>query len=313
MLQNQQAATAAGGLMQAESMPGMANLAAQNPHMAGQMGSGLATQAVGGLRMPLTAQIPVGQLRVQAEQQAAFSRERLQEDVAALDRYNQDINQVNERATAALETAVRERPGPKRKEWVKWWTGLVAAATAATPPPQDLDRERERQSSHATVEKRAMVPAFAAGTSVWTLSGHRTIETIRAGDEVLTQDTTTGALAFAPVLTIHHPALQPVKTIAVADASMVVTDLERFWVAGKGWVMVLDLKAGDPLRALGGVVRVAAVEDAGARSVYQVQVAAGRGILVGQRGLLAHDERVAHPATASFDSADIDAAPRSVH
>ena len=47
---------------------------------------------------------------VQAQRQAEYSRARLEEDVAALKRYNQDVNQVNERATAALESAVRPKP-----------------------------------------------------------------------------------------------------------------------------------------------------------------------------------------------------------
>ena len=74
--------------------------------------------------------------------------------------------------------------------------------------------------------------------------------------------------------------------------------------------MVLDLKAGDAIRALGDVVRVTAVEDAGSRPVYHVQVAAGRGIMIGKRGILAHDERVAFPPAAIFDAATIDRTAR---
>ena len=44
---------------------------------------------------------------------------------------------------------------------------------------------------------------------------------------------------------------------------------------------------------------MAAIEDAGVRTVYHVQVAAGRGIIVGARGILAHDERVAFPAAVA--------------
>ena len=62
--------------------------------------------------MPLTAQVPVGRLVVQAQQQAAISRLRLQEDVAALDRYNKDVNQANDRATAALQIALVKDTAP---------------------------------------------------------------------------------------------------------------------------------------------------------------------------------------------------------
>ncbi len=54
------------------------------------------------------------------------------------------------------------------------------------------------------------------------------------------------------------------------------------------------------------VVRLASVEDAGARPVYHVQVAAGTRDHRRQRGILAHDERVGFPATAMFDAASIE-------
>ena len=98
-------------------------------------------------------------------------------------------------------------------------------------------------------EKRAILPGFGAETTLLTVSGSQPIEAIRAGDLVLTQDTSSGTLAFSPVLIIYHAERQPVKTISIGGSPIVATDLERFWVAGKGWVMVLDLKAGDVIRA----------------------------------------------------------------
>ena len=59
--------------------------------------------------------------------------------------------------------------------------------------------------------------------------------------------------------------------------------------------MARDLKPGDAIRALGGVARVSAVADAGTGPVCHVQVAEGRGIFVGRRGILAHDDRMARP------------------
>jgi hypothetical protein len=146
---------------------------------------------------------------------------------------------------------------------------------------------------------------LGAGTPIWTGSGLQPVETIRAGDQILTQDTATGALAFAPVLSIRHSTRQPVKTIAIAEEPIVVTDLERFWVSGKGWVMALGLKPGDAIRALGRSARVTAIEGAATRLVAHVEVAAGRGIIVGKRGVLAHDDRMAFPAGNVFDTAEI--------
>jgi hypothetical protein len=254
--------------------------------------------------MPLMAQVPVGRLIMQAGQQAALSRAQLQEDVAALDRYNKDVDQANERAGAALQIALGKETAPDRKTWLKWWTELVETTTAAAPVPRDKGAD----GYQTALEQRAMLPAFGAGaeTTLLTLAGPQPFEAIRAGDLVLTQDTSTGALAFTPVLMIHHAERQPAKTISIGGSPIVVTDLERFWVAGKGWVMVLNLKVGDVIRALGNVARVDTVEDAGARPVYHVQVAAGRGIVVGKSGILAHDERMAFPSAGVFDAASLD-------
>ncbi len=186
----------------------------------------------------------------------------------------------------------------------------METATAAAPVPHDRGTER----THATLEQRAILPAFGAGpeTTLLTVAGSRPIEAIRAGDLVLTQDTSSGALAFTPVLMIHHTERQLAKTISLGGSPIIATDLERFWVAGKGWAMVLDLKVGDVIRALGDVVRVDAVEDAGSRPVYHVQVATGRGIVVGKRGILAHDERMALPSVGVFDTASLDTKTRPV-
>ena len=45
---------------------------------------------------------------------------------------------------------------------------------------------------------------FAAGTPVHTIDGPRAIDQLQVGDRVLSQDTTTGALSFQPVVAIHH-------------------------------------------------------------------------------------------------------------
>jgi hypothetical protein len=39
--------------------------------------------------------------------------------------------------------------------------------------------------------------------------------------------------------------------------------------------------------------------------VAHIQVATKRGIIVGKRGILAHDERVALPVASPFDAAEI--------
>jgi Pretoxin HINT domain len=264
------------------------------------------TNMMGNVMMPLTYPIPVGQLKIQAEQTAAASKAQLLEDVAALDRYNSDVNGVNDRATQALATALLETHGPKRKDWVKWLAALGATSTSAAPRP--LEPNREKETSVSTDRNRAMLPGFGAGTPVWTLAGQKPIESLRTGDQVLAQHAETGALTYNPVIAVSYVARQPIKTITLGKVLIDTTHLERFWLAGTGWVMAGDLKAGDAIRATGGIRAVTAVGDADPQAVYHVQVEAGRGILVGEFGALVHDEQVARPVASPFDSAAIEPA-----
>ncbi len=253
--------------------------------------------------MPLTVPIPVGQLMVAAQQKAAVSRQQLLEDVAALDRYNADVNGVNDRATQALLAALLETHGPKRKDWIKWWTDLNEISTNTFTRPREPAKKDDPAPKAAG--NRAMLPGFKAGTPVWTLAGVQPVETLRTGDQVLAHDSDTGKWSYQTVLAVRQGIRQPIKKIKFSDASIETTGVERFWVAGTGWVLAGELKPGDATRALAGLRRVTAVEDQGAALVYHVRLAQGPGLAVGEFGILAHDEQVARPVVTPFDSAAI--------
>ena len=71
---------------------------------------------------------------------------------------------------------------------------------------------------------------FVAGTPVRTLDGARPIESIQVGDQVLSQDDTNGALAFRPVVNIHHNP--PGKTLRLEfthGESIGCSVYHRFW------------------------------------------------------------------------------------
>ncbi len=253
--------------------------------------------------MPLTVPIPVGQLMMQAQQKAAISKEQLLEDVAALDRYNDDVNGKNDRATEALRAALLETHGPKRKDWIKWWTELIETSTTPVPRPREPDKKAA--PAPKMVSKRAMLPGFRAGTPVWTLRGIQPLESLRTGDLVLANNSETGGWSYKPVLAIRHGMRQPIKKLTIGGKPVETTAMERLWVAGKGWAMVEDLKPGESIRCISGLRRLTEVEDLGIEPVYHVQLGEGPGIAVGEFGILAHDEGVARPVVAPFDSTAI--------
>ena len=85
--------------------------------------------------------------------------------------------------------------------------------------------------------------------------------------------------------------------------SVVATTIHRFWSPGKGWVMARQLKPGDTVRTLGGLVRITAVESDQVQPVFNLQVADGQSFFVGTAGTLVHDNSVVEPVTAPFDAA----------
>ena len=90
-----------------------------------------------------------------------------------------------------------------------------------TPPPKVV------AAANALLQMTTptVMSCFAAGTPIRTLEGPRPIESLRTGDQVLSQDVATGALAFRPVLAVHHNA--PDKTCASRS-----TAATRSWPAG---------------------------------------------------------------------------------
>jgi hypothetical protein len=82
-----------------------------------------------------------------------------------------------------------------------------------------------------------------------------------------------------------------------------VTGIHRFWKAGHGWVMARDLKSGDAARSLGGTVAVGAVEKGSVQPVFNLEVADGQSFLVGELGVLVHDNSLVDPVADPFDAA----------
>jgi hypothetical protein len=149
-----------------------------------------------------------------------------------------------------------------------------------------------------------IVSCFAAGTPVETITGPRPIDAIRVGEQVLSQDVTTGALGYQPVLVVHHNPPDTTVRVALDNGDAVEASLfHRFWLAGRGWAMARDLKTGDVVRTLRGTARVTALEPARVQPVFNLDVAASKTYLVGRSSILVHDNTLppARPEAPPFD------------
>ncbi len=117
---------------------------------------------------------------------------------------------------------------------------------------------------------------FTAGTPVLLADGGSVpIEQVRVGDQVLTTDPDTGEETPRTVTATMATPDQPVWEVTLSDGSTVeATPTHPFWVQGKGWTPVDQVRPGDQLVTPDETtITVAAAVDTGERAtVYNIEV-----------------------------------------
>ena len=285
---------------------------------------------------PVSVQVPVGQMMVEARKVAAAAQKQLEADVKRVESANDEVRASNRRIAAILRDVTGRDLGPDREAWKRWLVELKGYAYVPAPrrPRPMVDEEVPLEVQPLPVRLTsaggpsntalgASAPAsstfhfvnndfltqthhhcFAAGTTVRTLSGPRPIESIRAGDRVLSQDPKTGTLDFRPVVVAYHNPPNATLRVDLGGEAIVATPIHRFWRAGKGWTMARDLKVGDPIRTLDGTVRVASVAAEKVQPVFNLELSEGCSFFVGRAGALVHDNSTIRPTPEAFDDPD---------
>jgi tetratricopeptide (TPR) repeat protein len=238
----------------------------------------------------------------------------LNNDIQVVEAANDQINQVNGRVLPLLSTLTGQDFGADPQPWQKWWTDQLGYVyQSSTPTTKPTFTETVSAPSilfPLAVAGRRHAACFAAGTPVHTIDGLRAIESIQVGDRVLSQNPSTGMLAFQPVLAVHLNDPSPTLAMTIDGETIVATGIHRFWRAGTGWIMARELKAGERLRIIGDVVEIKAIESDKTQPVYNLDVAENRDFFVGTNGLLVHDFSFVNPVLAPFDRQPQLAAPR---
>jgi hypothetical protein len=281
----------------------------------GQVGRPRTGRGVVSYEVPEIAEIPIGRMQIEAEQAAKVAEQQLEGDVAAIKRYNEPIEKLNDRVIAILEKFAGNSLGSDPETWRKWSVDMMGYVYIPQRASQETPTVTEQvpiafqpQATPilgygAPVAIRTHTACFGAGTMVATLTGPRPIESIAVGDRVLTQDATSGVLGYHPVVKALHNPPSTTLRLQIGGDSIVATGIHRFWKAGQGWVMARDVKPGDVLRCLGGTGRVSAVETDRVQPVFNLEVAEGQSFFVGTRGVLVHDNSLVEPVAAPFDAA----------
>ncbi|MCO6044161.1 HINT domain-containing protein [Aeoliella sp. ICT_H6.2] len=242
-----------------------------------------------------------------SRQRTTSAAQRMYREAMRLEQQAQAANtsreQLNERIVATLRTVTDKDFGNDPAPWWDYWR-----------EENGYDESREtvayRTSQSYDMPVVTELPpsgggggrceCFAAGTLVWTKTGMQAIETLTAGDLVLTMDERTGERCFRPVLdtTIRDPS--PLMHIATEGYQVLATPGHPFWVEGTGWRMAKELEPGDRvLSAHGAPIEIRAVASSDVdEQAYNLVVEGNNNYFVGQEGLLSHDNTQRRPELA---------------
>jgi Pretoxin HINT domain len=266
--------------------------------------------------------VPVGSINAEAQRVAASAQDQLNRDVASLEAANRNIASSNAFITAVLKAATGASLPPEPEPWQKWLVdqlGYRLSLTTSDDKPtvvEDVPLDVTPQPipvttatnlatfSNAFISRHS---CFGKGTIVRTLDGSSSIETLRVGDIVLSQDILTGKLDYRPVLKVHHNPPCATFRVSLGDDAIVTSPSHRFWVAGRGWVMARDLKVGDPIRTVGDVTRVTTIEPEKVQPVFNLDIADDADFFVGSVGALVHDNTLPDLRLAPFDATSVTA------
>ncbi len=243
-------------------------------------------------------QVMLSQLITVANLKAIDSQQRLLADLETIECSNQQAIKANA-AIGTVLMASLDAPDLKDDEvaWNQWWFDQVGYRYERSEP------ETVVVNASPQPPPPAVLSCFAAGTMVRTLDGRRAIESIHVGDQVLTQDTATGALSFETVNVVHHnPPSATVKVALDNGETLTASIYHRFYRAGRGWAMARELKPGDVLRTLGGLARIVSAESGATVPVYNLDVAHTRTFFVGTNDALVHDNTLPDPHARLFDA-----------
>lgn len=259
------------------------------------------------------AQIPIGQMRLEAQKAAMAAQNQLQADVAALDRENSVVSEANEQITSILSSVSGQNLKADRQTWQAWYVDQLGYSYHPTPePPRPMINQVVPFAAQPVPINVVVTPplftsfvrmsCFGAGTLVQTRMGAEPIETLKVGDEVLTQDAESGALRYQPIVLVHHNPPSETLRVEFADGSVVASTFHRFWIAGHGWKMARELESGDMVRGLNGTQRVVKIETDAVQPVFNLDVAGDHSFFVGKQPVLVRDNTVPSTRLAPFDA-----------
>ncbi|MEM7475200.1 MAG: polymorphic toxin-type HINT domain-containing protein [Planctomycetota bacterium] len=216
---------------------------------------------------------------------------------------NELLDLRNTRVAELLNRVADTRRGSTPQELWKWWddhneTGyqqskserIRGAISFRQKYARDALREQQRVYEEALADSvRGRHECFVAGTTVVTRRGHKVIEDIAIGDEVLSRNIATGELTWKAVLQPTERPAGATVIIRTDNDQFQCTPGHLFWVSGKGWQRAGELASGDVLHAAEQPAVVKSTENGQPQVTYNLVVADNSNYFVGDAMVLTHD------------------------
>lgn len=204
---------------------------------------------------------------------------------------NASVENVNRCVASVLNVATGQDLPPTPDAWWKWWYDLNESYPAEDKPTYTM-----AAYSYETIPTSPPIrrhECLVAGTPIWTISGMKAVETIKAGDLVLAQDPDSGELAYKAVITPTERPAGPTVRIETEKDVIRASGGHLFWVAGEGWRRARSLQAGQRLHDVQGSTAIRSVtEETEPVLTYNLVVDGFHSYFVGEGKVLSHDNSI---------------------
>ena len=224
---------------------------------------------------------------------------RLEADDLQSKAHNLNHQPQNRAIMRTLAAATDQQIPADVARWWQWWRDYNQVHYPKPTLQWNSVSQTAYVRSYGGINTYTAQSCFLAGTPTWTETGIRPIESIQAGDRVLSQDPETGELSFKVVIgkTVRPPT--EASKLTVNGETIVTTLGHPLWVTGKGWEMAKHVKEGDQLHGVGGIVNVNAIEPLPNKvEAHNLVVDDFNTYFVGNCGMLVHDNTYRKPTRA---------------
>jgi hypothetical protein len=218
---------------------------------------------------------------------------------------NESVRRFQSNVATVLRTVSGSNLLDHPQLWWKWWDEYQESfnmglkdqyksytedrSYTITNPTQTVMLTNFRDYSTSCMPPRRC-ECLVLGTQIQTESGLKPVESIRIGDQVVSQDITSGEISLRPVLrTTIRPAAVTREIVLANGESIRCTLGHPWWVVGRGWVMAKNLEAAMAIRTATGFATIESLKDAQAMETYNLVVDEDHTYFVGQSRLLSFD------------------------